>query len=58
LELEPLLKMLPASLSGRWVSQEFVETTVAGGFFTILAYTVLLWLRINEALAYLRELPE
>jgi len=49
--------MLPASLSARWMPKDFVESTAAGGVFTLIAYVMMLWLFVLELLAYLGETP-
>merc|ERR1719326_709218 len=49
--------MLPASLSARWVSREFVESTAAGGAFTVVAYVLMFWLFVLELKSFLGEAP-
>lgn len=49
--------MLPASLSARWLSKEFVESTAAGGAFTVMAYMLMLILFVLELSSYLGDSP-
>jgi len=46
--------LLPASLAAKFLPSEFVETTTAGGVFTLFGYIVVLTLFVIELLSFLR----